>query len=568
MLRVAGITRRMTLLAWTVTLLTLSIFVTIIIPEQKRNLQAGLESKARGVAAALEGEVAGAAISEDYSSVVEHAMQVLAGDQAVDFLVITKYDGFSVLVKRNGWRVQQSIDNYWRPSLRLTTGHIEVVPIIGKRLFHYAVPFNYNGMEWGWIHVGLSLESYDSSARQVYRRTLILAVVCILLSLLASVAYAHYLVGPILRLQAVVEQVASGDLTARADIRSRDEIERLANAFNSMADAILHRDQELSDAKQDLERRVAERTQELSEQVVAKDRAHAELADAQKRLIDLSRLSGMAEVATGVLHNVGNVLNSINVSVTIVADRLRGSRLGQLGELVRLLQEHQRDFGNFVAEDPRGQRILPYLGKLSTHLVQERDEMSREIARLAQHVSHVNQIVAMQQTYAQAAGVFEKVSAQALLKDVLETTQSSMDRYSIAVRREFDDLPPMITDRHKVLQILLNLVGNAKDSVRSAADIRREITVRLLRVGQSRAKIQVTDNGMGIPQENLVRIFSYGFTTKKGGHGFGLHFSALEARQLGGTLTVESEGPNKGATFTLELPLQPTQDSFGKSGAS
>jgi methyl-accepting chemotaxis protein len=249
----------------------------------------------------------------------------------VEFLVIAKNDGFSIVVERNGWRVEPNIDAYWRPAIRQSNGAIGVVPMFGKRLFHYAVPFDYNLMEWGWIHVGLSLESYDSSAQQVYRRTGILAVICILLSLVASVLYARHFVRPILRLQAVVEQVASGDLTARANIRSHDEIEQLAGAFNGMADAILHRDQELSEAKHDLEGRVAERTQELSEQMVAKDRAHAELADAQKRLIDLSRLSGMAEVATGVLHNVGNVLNSVNVSVTIVGERLRETRIGQLG---------------------------------------------------------------------------------------------------------------------------------------------------------------------------------------------------------------------------------------------
>ena len=207
-----------------------------------------------------------------------------------------------------------------------------------------------------------------------------------------------------------------------------------------MADAILHRDQELSEAKHDLEGRVAERTQELREQMAAKDRAHTELADAQKRLIDLSRLSGMAEVATGVLHNVGNVLNSVNVSVTIVGERLRETRIGQLGNLICLLQQHQHEIGDFLTNDPRGQRILPYLGKLSSHLAQERDEISKEVASLAQHVSHVNQIVAMQQTYA-GMRVFERVSAAALLEDVLITTQTGIDHYDIVFRREFEEVP-------------------------------------------------------------------------------------------------------------------------------
>ena len=241
MLKITGITARTTLLAWTVTLATLGIFVVIIIPEQKRDLRIGLESQATGVAGALQGEVAGAAVSEDFSSVVDHALQVMAGDKTVDFLVITKNDGYAVVVERDSWRVIPNIDGFWHPIVRTPTGNIERLPLFEKRVFHFAVPFDYSGLQWGWIHVGLSLESYDRSVRQVYLRTGVLAVVCILLSLVASRFYAKRFVEPILRLRAVVEQVARGDLTARAHIDSQDEIEQLADAFNNMADAVLHR---------------------------------------------------------------------------------------------------------------------------------------------------------------------------------------------------------------------------------------------------------------------------------------------------------------------------------------
>jgi two-component system, NtrC family, sensor kinase len=184
-LKLTGITVRTTQLAWTVTLVTLSIFVGFIIPEQKRDLKEGLESKAHGVAAALQGEVAGAAISEDYSSVVEHAMQVVAGDPAVNFVLISKNDGYAVVVERTGWRVIPSIDNAWHPSERVAMSRIETTSLFGKRIFRYSVPFDYNGLQWGWIHVGLSLDSYDASVRGVYRRTGVLTIVCIALSLAA-----------------------------------------------------------------------------------------------------------------------------------------------------------------------------------------------------------------------------------------------------------------------------------------------------------------------------------------------------------------------------------------------
>jgi signal transduction histidine kinase len=565
MIKTTGIARRTMLLAWTITLLTLGIFVAITLPEQKRDLQAGLESHATGVAAALEGEVAEAAVSEDYSSVVEHAMQELKGDKAVNFLVITKNSGLSVVVERDGWRMEPKTDSYWYPGLRHPSSELGVVPMFHRRVFHYAVPFNYSSIQWGWIHVGLSLDSYDESSRKVNLRTGIVAVVCVLISLLASVLYAGRFVRPILQLQSVVERVAGGDFTARADICSRDEIEHLAHAFNGMADMILHRDEELSEGKRDLEIRVTERTQELRDQILAKDCALAALAEAQKRLIELSRLSGMAEVATGVLHNVGNVLNSVNVSATIVADHLRESRVSQVGELARALEEHKNDLGNFVTNDPRGQRVLPYMRKLSLHLTQERDLLGKEVAGLVQHVSHIKEIVSMQQTYARSSGVYEKVALPDVLEDALGIARPGFERHGIRLHVDSEGLPLVTTDRHKVLQILLNLMRNATDAIKESANPDRQITIRMLPVNPERIAIRVTDNGVGIPQANLVRIFSHGFTTKKDGHGFGLHSGALAANQLGGSLTVASEGTNAGATFTLELPIQVSGTARGRA---
>jgi C4-dicarboxylate-specific signal transduction histidine kinase len=499
--------------------------------------------------------VAEAAISEDYSSVVEHAMQVLNGDNAVDFLVITKDDGMSVVVERQGWHMEPKIDPYWHPAVRVASGELGTVPMFNRRVFHYAVPFDYSSIQWGWIHVGLSLDAYDKSNREVKLRTSILAVVCVLISLAASVLYASRFVRPILQLQSVVERVAGGDLTARAEIRSRDEIEQLADSFNSMADMILYRDHELSESKRDLELRVTERTRELREQVTAKDLALAELAEAQKRLIDLSRISGMAEVATGVLHNVGNVLNSVNVSATIVADRLGEFRIGQFGRLASMLEEHQHELSEFLGNDPRGQRVIPYMGSLSRQMEQEREQLSKEVGTLAQHINHIKEIVAMQQTYARSSGLFEKVEISDLIEDAVGVTHPGLERHHIDLHIEGEPVPPILTDRHKVLQILLNLLRNAKDSLKESGRTDRQITIQVKRADEDKVAIQLADNGIGIPGPNLVRIFSHGFTTKKDGHGFGLHSGALAAKQLGGSLTAASEGTGAGAVFTLELPI-------------
>jgi signal transduction histidine kinase len=121
--------------------------------------------------------------------------------------------------------------------------------------------------------------------------------------------------------------------------------------------------------------------------------------------------------------------------------------------------------------------------------------------------------------------------------------------------REFEDVPPINVEKHKILQILVNLVRNAKYACDDSGRPDKRVTVRVTN-GDGWIKISVADNGVGIPPENLTRIFSQGFTTRKGGHGFGLHSSALAVKEMGGQLLVHSDGPGRGATFTLDLPVQ------------
>jgi signal transduction histidine kinase len=114
-------------------------------------------------------------------------------------------------------------------------------------------------------------------------------------------------------------------------------------------------------------------------------------------------------------------------------------------------------------------------------------------------------------------------------------------------------------DKHKVLQILVNLIRNAKHSFDGVKEDKKQITLGITKT-DDRLQIAITDNGIGIPPENLLRIFNHGFTTKKNGHGFGLHSGALTAKELGGTLTAFSEGTGRGSKFTLEFPITEEKD--------
>ncbi len=301
---------------------------------------------------------------------------------------------------------------------------------------------------------------------------------------------------------------------------------------------------ELTAANESLQAEIAERLQ-----------AEAELAGAQQGLLESSRQAGMAEVATGVLHNVGNVLNSVNVASNCVADSLRKSKLVNLGRVVALFREHEADLGHFLTQDPKGRQVPGYLAQLNDHLANEQAAALRELSGLQKDIEHIKDIVSMQQGFAKVVGVKVNVSAVDLLEDALRMNISSIQRHDVQVIREFEPAPPVVVEKHKALQILVNLIRNAKQSCDEANREAKQLTLRV-RHGAEAVQLSVTDNGVGIPAENLARIFNHGFTTKQDGHGFGLHSAANAAKEMGGSLRVHSDGAGRGATFTLELPLE------------
>jgi PAS domain S-box-containing protein len=290
--------------------------------------------------------------------------------------------------------------------------------------------------------------------------------------------------------------------------------------------------------------------------ITAQKQAEARLAETLEQLLVASRQAGMAEVATGVLHNVGNVLNSVNVSATLIADRIRHSKAGNIAKIAAMFDGHKADLAGFLANDPRGRTIPDYLGTLAESLAAEQTMVIAELDELGKNVDYIKGIVAMQQTYAMASGVFEDVSVPEMIEDALRINAASLARHDIEMIRDHQSPLVVTTDKHKVIEILVNLVRNAKYACDESGRAGKQITVRTASDDRG-VKIAVIDNGIGIPAENLTRIFNYGFTTREHGHGFGLHSSALAAKELGGSLTVKSEGAGRGATFTLELPCKP-----------
>ena len=255
--------------------------------------------------------------------------------------------------------------------------------------------------------------------------------------------------------------------------------------------------------------------------ITSRKQAEEKLNQLHIQLVDASRRAGMAEVATSVLHNVGNVLNSVNVSGAIIAEKIKSSRATNVSRLADLINSQRSDLPNFFANDSRAAKLPDYLTGLSQNLESERASIMKEIDSLVGNINHIKEIVAMQQNYGKSIGVWECLRACDLVEDAIRMNDAAMTRHKVEIVKEFANVPPITTDKHKVLQILVNLLRNAKYACDDSGKDDKQINLRITN-GDDFVRIAVIDNGIGIPEENLTRIFNHGFTTRKDGHGFGL----------------------------------------------
>jgi signal transduction histidine kinase len=374
-----------------------------------------------------------------------------------------------------------------------------------------SIPVRGEGGAMGMLHVGFSLDDLHRERVQLQKTVAIVAIVVVLIGVFATLVAVRFIVRPIRRLTATARKIAAGSSPAELpELAGPDEIAELATALRAMV----------------------ERLNELS----------------QQELMRASRHAGMAEVATGVLHNVGNILNSVNVTVELLREGDRSmsvQRLTQLKSILEKLDPKTLDATKVAA-------LVKFTDVLATSLAGERAATIEKIDTLRGHVDHIKRVVSMQNAYARQTSVIEVARVRGLVEEAVEIALPPARRAALTLEIDVPDAHAKF-DRHRALQIVVNLIANARDAV-ATTDGPKQVAISGT-MENGKLTISVRDSGIGFTPETGQKLFAAGFTTKQQGHGYGLHSSALAARQLGGELRAKSDGLGRGATFSLVLPL-------------
>ncbi len=403
------------------------------------------------------------------------------------------------------------------------------------------------------------LKAHHLEDEKLHILYLIGALLAILAGLVIAYIVARRLTAPLDQLTEAARQVAWGSLSVNLDDLAQrpDEYGELATAFQDMSAGLKKKIELLQISQEQMQIHNDQLKDEIKEHqktLEQKDTLH-------NQLIATSREAGMAEIASAVLHNVGNVLNSINISTTMINERMNRSQFQNFLRVAELIQDHRQDLSHYIQDDVQGKHLPDAILQLAESLDSDFHALTDEIGQMTRDVDNIKKIISAQQSYVTHVDVEHSTNAVDVLNDALAINKAGIEQRDIQVVFDPPELPAVFMDKHKVLQVLVNLISNAKsalDTIQSQRLIHADVK---LITGDVRAQLQyqITDNGCGIAQENLKRIFSHGYTTRVDGRGYGLHYSILTATELGGSLIAESDGPGKGATFTLTLPVKMDQ---------
>lgn len=412
-----------------------------------------------------------------------------------------------------------------------------------SEIIEFAAPVvDESGTVFGTIRYGISTKRMHQSLK-VLREDIVMnavylsvafffiAGVVFLIGLVISRQQAEAITKPIIDLSRSASAITEGNYSLEVVAVSHDETGILANHFEKMR-------KKVKEYTENLEKMVADRTEELEA--------------TQKELVEKAHLAGMADIASGTLHNVGNLLNSVKASMETIAGIVANSPSNDFEKANKILREEMESTTALNDQNTRLGKLLRYYLLLEGSFRESRDTIDENIKRLSEMVNAIGDVISAQQNYAGAGGFSEKVTMSEIVEDALIMQSSSIKRHGISVVRDYHDLPQVTVQKIKLMHVFINLIKNAKDAMLQNPHDKRILTITIHEDSDS-ILVGFSDVGCGIEPQNLTRIFSPNFTTKKGGHGLGLHSSANFLKEMNGKIWAESNGIGTGAKFTCRL---------------
>lgn len=353
------------------------------------------------------------------------------------------------------------------------------------------------------------------------------------------------------------------DFARQIEMKEKDELASLAAQFNNLMHTINVSHEQLKRQVREItlsEKKLEAANTKLVLEIHERKQMQLKVDSLHKKLILAARRAGMADIASGVLHNVGNILNNVTTSVGVTKEMIENSHVKNLTNLAKILEENRENLVTFLSTDSQGEKILNYINLLAKTLMDENKNVDNEICQLEKYISHIKDVVTMQQSMSSVIGMNESLKVSDVIEDAIMLNKTISENKNIEFTYDIQLTENVKLDRVKLLHILVNLIKNAIESLLETDNTNKHIWISVFKKDDTYFTIEVKDNGGGITPDNLIQIFNYGFTTKATGSGIGLHTSSSFIQEMDGKLYAKSNDPEPGATFIIELPINPIKE--------
>ncbi len=440
-------------------------------------------------------------------------------------------------------------------TVRFLEGHVTVnqvqIPVL-----EIVAPIYSGTRLWGVVRCGYSLthfvqevararQNWASQMRASRYSLLSISGVVLAAGLLIAFFFSRLFLLSTRTLSRGVKRISQGDLDSVIDVDKvfGAEFKQYARAFNDMTAKLRKSYHALEEYSRSLEKKVAERTQELKK--------------AQNKLVRQAREAGMAEMAVGVLHNIGNAITPAKVGTSLVLRKLKESpiRTG-IDPIFQQLQQELTNPGSIPEEERR--RVLDIVRLLPEGIRTEYDTIIDELERIRAKHEHIESVISLQMRYARLVGTTEVVDVNNLLEDTLRILEEALRNRNIVVEKHFAPLPPVSIEQARLIQIFINIIKNAYEAMDSPQITEKRIVITTWheKTPEDQVAVSIKDTGMGFEPHLAEQLFRFGYTTKESGSGFGLHSCANYLLANHGHITARSEGKGKGAEFIVRLSVR------------
>jgi len=469
-------------------------------------------------------------ILKDRASIVEFSTEYIKNNEKLKNIIISEKENSYIIIKKNAWSYDDKIEkNFNDLQKEYDTFSLLESSILQEKVFHYVAPIYISGVQWGWIHLSMSLEEYNNRLNSIYIDFFTFFAILLLISISISYTFSKSISNPIVELNNIANKISMGDLEVRSNYKSNDELGALANTFNKMIIAIEQTQTQLKSSHEELEEKVNQRTKQLAT-------SNKLLYFKKNELEELNR-----NLDKRIKEEIEKRIQQENILI-------QQSRLAATGEMIGNIAHQWRQPLSLITTCASGIKLEKQFG------ISTQESEIEKLDSIIKSSNYLSRTIDDFRNFFQPNKEKKYFNIEEIVVQTIDLINASFAFHYIKIEKDFKHIQKVYGYSNEFSQAILNILANAKDALIENKIEKPFVNIKTYE-DEKFGFLSIEDNAGGIDKNIMNQIFEPYFTTKykKQGTGIGLYMSKMiMEKNMQGKLLVENSV--NGAKFIFAIP--------------